>query len=364
MLKKGLTERRSVLLVALSGIGNFVMQSPVFEAIKTSHPAWKLTVWVAPRGTKALAESNPFIDEILEAPLKHSLWGHLTLVRYLRQKKFDTGIVLSPGQLWKSAAYLYLAGISQRIGHTYPFFANAQSSFLLTDALPEKEDLHDIEQNMRLLEVIGISYQSPVIPPTGGTPPSAVASYQLPVPEDYAQHARTILHGYSIPGGRIIVGFHVGSAAGFEWKRWPIENFAQVGRTLTHEHAFHILIFGGKDEAVLKQQLKAQLGADATLVDSDLLTCAALIKYCRLFLSNDSGLMHIAAAVGVPTYGLFGPTDEKKTGPRGPKSFIIRALGTTPVYDTEKYYSLGCTSHPSMLAITPELVIDRIRRDL
>ena len=66
----------------------------------------------------------------------------------------------------------------------------------------------------------------------------------------------------------------------------------------------------------------------------------------------------------MPTYGLFGPTDEKHTGPRGPKSHVIRALGTQPVYNTEKNFDIGLVPHATILAITPQLVLDKILRAL
>lgn len=325
------------------------MQSPVFEALKQRYPNARLTVWVAPRGTKILAENNPYIDTVIESPIKLSLHRHLQLVWRLSQPHFDTGIVLSPGQLWKSAAYLYLAGIPHRIGNVYPFRGTPLSSFLLTHAIPEIDSLHDIEQNLRLLEPLGITnYQLPI------------TNYRLDVPKSVQSKAKKILEQLRLADTKVLVGFHAGSAPGFEWKRWPIENFAAVGKALIEKKQAQILIFGGPDERGLKEQLKTQLGERASIINGDLLTTAAIIQHCKLFLSNDSGLMHTAAAVGVSTYGLFGPTDEKKTGPRGPISFIIRAPGTKPVYDTDKNSNLGRSSHQTMSEITSREVVDMI----
>ncbi|MFH1353935.1 MAG: glycosyltransferase family 9 protein [bacterium] len=332
---------KRVLLLSLSGIGNFLMQSPIWQTLKKNHPDWEITTWVAPRGTKQLAEIDPGIDCIIEAPIKNSIFGHLNTLKYLRRHHFDIGIVLSPGQLIKSAAYLFLAGIPRRIGHAYPLFNNPHSKLFLTDTIDENDSLHDIEQNLRLLTLV-----APGLKRRG--------FYRLPAPKKTPYNV--------ISTNRRLVGFHPGSAPPFLWKRWPAANFAAVGQSLINNHNAHILIFGGPDEAKLQKELKTRLGQHSTVISTSLLATAALMRRCRLVLSNDSGLMHLAAASGVPTFGLFGPTDEKHTGPRGPKSYVIRAPSTKPVYDTEKNYYLGPRPHPTITAITPEQVLDKILR--
>lgn len=339
----------NIVALALSGIGNFLMQSPVFAAIKKAHPDWHITAWVAPRGTRALAEQDPNIDEVIEAPYKNSLTGHLQFIRSLRARKFDIGIALSPSQLVKGAAFLFLAGIPKRVGHTYPFRHNPHSSFLLTDTINEDENLHDIEQNLRLLEPLGISNDLLL------TPYSLLPSAQA------QQNANTLLTHLNLDRGKKLVGIHAGSAPDFLWKRWPLENFAEVARTLIADHQAHILLFGGQAEKAQNEQLKQMIGEKSvSIIQTDLLTTAATMQHCRFILSNDSGLMHIASAAGVETFGLFGPTNETHTGPRGPKSHVIRAAGSKPAYHTELNYSLGQKPHPSILAITPQLVLSKI----
>ncbi len=344
---------RRIICLALSGIGNFLMQSPVFAAIRKKYPDSHLTVWVAPRGTRALAENDPHIDEVIESPLKLPLWLHLRLIMQLAQQRFDTGIVLSPGQHWKSAAYLFLAGVPTRIGALYRWRGNPNSSFLLTHSINEIDTLHDIEQNLRLLEPLAItSKQTPIL------------NYHLDLPAANVARATEMIQCIDTSIQKKFVGFHAGSAAGFEWKRWPVENFVAVGKALIEKNNAHILLFGGNEEKEINRQLKDALGNAATIIDEDLLTVAALMQQCRLMLSNDSGLMHVSAAVGTTTYGLFGPTNEQHTGPRGVKSRVIRAAGTVPIYDTDKNYSLPGTSHTTILAITPELVLEQIKVSL
>lgn len=344
-----LDQNKRVLILALSGIGNFLMQSPVFAGIKKAHPNWHITVWVTPRGTKELAENDPNTDAVIEAPSKQSLSDHLKLLHRLRREKFDIAIMLSPGQLIKGALYMFLTGIPVRIAHQYPFRSNSSSSFLLTHSIPEDPSLHDTEQNLALLKLLEIPYP---LPPT---------HYSLSIPSPAIQKGQELYSQLNIPPGKIIIGLHPGSARGFEWKRWPVENFIIVAKTLIEKHNAFILIFGGLDEKEAAQQLATNLKPNAALINTpSLLITTALIQHCKLFISNDSGLMHLAAAAGVTTLGLFGPTNETHTGPRGKASHTLRAPNTQPVYTTEKAPSLGSNPRASLLALKPEQVLSKI----
>lgn len=349
-------ENKKILIVALSGIGNFLMQTPTIDAIRRMHPAWHITVWVAPRGTRALAKHNPNIDEVIEAPIKNSLLGHLSTIYKLRTTHYDLAIVFSPGQLIKSAAYLYLAGIPKRIGHKYPLFGlpagrqGRETGFLLTDSIPEDPALHDIEQNTQLLKLLGIPQASEA---------NEAKSYQLPLPLKSQKRAEEIIAKFQIPTSKRLLGLHPGSAPNFPWKRWPLKRYKELAEQLVARN-YHILIFGGPDEARLKNKLKQWLENNAAVIEADLLTTAAIIQRCQLFVSNDSGLMHIAAAVGVPTLGLFGPTDERQTGPRGKHSAAVRAPGTSPVYHTERNPNLGSSPHPTLKALTVDAVVEAL----
>jgi heptosyltransferase-2 len=338
---------KRILVLALSGIGNLLMQMPTLETLKRKRPDSHITVWVAPRGTKGLAASLPYVDDVFEAPIRNSLFGHMRLISFLRKKHFDTAIIFSPGQLVKSAAYTYLAGIPTRIGNAYPLGNNPSSSWLLTDAINEGQSLHDIEQNLRLLEPLAIELPH-------------IVHYTLPLSPDHEEKAKKLLGTLAIAPGKKIIGFHMGSAPDFLWKRWPEERFKALGDALIANHNAHILLFGGPDEEMHKESMRNALGINASAVSADLLTTAAVMQKCQVIISNDSGLMHLAAAAGAPVIGLFGPTNEIHTGPRGPRSHVLRAPGTRAVYNTEKNYSVGTEIHPTMLAITVPMVLDKI----
>lgn len=342
------TAKNKVLVLALSGIGNFLMQLPFLKLLKQAHPDWHVTVAVAPRGTKELAEHSSYIDTVLEISLKQSLREHRSLLSAMRREKFYMAFMLSPGQLLKGSLFMFLSHIPIRIGHAYPFFLRKNSSFLLTHSIREVKDMHDIDQNIQLLSLLN-----------SATPQQL--NYEVSIPLAHQKDGHDLMAELKIPRDKPLVGFHVGSAKGFQWKRWPVQNFITVGQELLRQKNIHILVFGDKNEHALKETIQAALGADCTVVEhSSLLTTGAVIQTCKLFLSNDSGLMHLASALGVETYGLFGPTNEKQTGPRGIKSHVIRAAGTNPEYNTEKKFNLGLETHESLRALQPTEVLNQV----
>ncbi len=369
-----------LLILSLSGIGNYLMHTPFISAVKKQRPDWRLTLWCAPRGQAQLARVNPAIDELIETPLPSPFWQDLSLIIKLRRRRFDAAVMLSPGQRLKGAAFLAAAHIPRRLAHRYPLRRNSTSTFLLTHSISEQENLHDIEQNLALLLLLGLHspYSPPSIPPSAGTPPTAPPTYSLIIPPNHQTQAQELLTTLKIPINKILIGLHPGSAPNAAFKRWPLERFAVLARALIEKHNAHILIFGGPDEENLKQELQQKIIAPispvtnyqltVTLISSNLLTTAALIQRCRLFIGNDSGLMHLAAAAGAPTLGLFGPTDERQVGPRASSAIsaragksqpviALRAPGTLAVYNTELNWQLGIQPHSTLQQLPVSLVL-------
>lgn len=342
---------KKVLFLSLSGIGNYVVQAPTIAAAKKANPSWHITVWVAPRGTAALASNDANVDEVIEMPIKHSVVGHITQIMRLRRSHFDIAIVLAPGQLVKSALYMILAGIPKRIGMEYSL-RGKQTDLFLTDAIPEpQEPTHDIERNLAMLNPLDIST-------------SVHEPYAIAIPQSHIQQADSIITSLSIPSDRQIIGIHAGSAPDIMYKRWPLDYFISLSKQLITNHNVYILVFGGDDEEEDKERLvsaiQREIPNSVASITGDLLVVAAVMQHCTSFVSNDSGLMHLAAAAGVRTLGLFGPTDEARTGPRGNMSETIRAAGTTPIYSPKDIPLLDKESHASMQAISPELVLSRL----
>jgi len=316
-----------ILVLALSGIGNLLMATPVFRLLKEKWAGCKLTVIVAPRGTKEVLAHNPFVSEIWVEDIKYPLIKRFALIKKIRKGNFDLGIITYPGQSIESAEYLYFGKVKRRIGHQYRYRFLKHLEFLLTDALPVAK-IHDVEQNLQLLKSLGITHEK------------EKTHLDFFLDEESKKKAQSFLQKNNLLGKKLI-GFHPGSAANMAYKRWEIEKFAQLADKLSKKYQATSLIFGGKEESPIKEKMQKLMSSPALLVDKNLTTTAAIIKNCFLFISNDSGLMHVAVSQNVPTFGIFGPTDFYRTSPWGKFGHVIKKQGLPcqPCYNVDEPFS-------------------------
>lgn len=351
-------DRPRVLIVALAGIGNLLMASPLFRTLKEANPTTEIDVLVAPRGTTEVLEANPRIRRVLRGSAAPSAAAAAALVPLLRRARYDVGIVAHPGQRWWSAGLLALGGVRRRLGHRYRWAGSPQRGFFLTDALPLRphaslsladRSAHDAVQNLRLLEPLGIS----------SDPSSAV--YDFPLISEDRERAAAWLAERNLAAATLI-GMHPGAHADLAYKRWPTERWSELGDRLSEQHGATILVFGGPEERVTKTEVCARMGKAAVAVELPLRATAALIARCAFFVSNDSGLMHVAVSQQVPTFGLFGPTDERRTAPWGPSGRVIRAPGTHPTYDVAGLREIGAQRGPD--ASLAALTVDHVLREV
>lgn len=164
-----------------------------------------------------------------------------------------------------------------------------------------------------------------------------------------------------VPGGEPILA--LGPGANFSGKRWPAERFAAVARRLSGSMGplagARIVLLGGGEDRAAAGEIAASLDADglsaADLTGQlDLLACAALLERATLFIGNDSGLMHIAAAAGAPTLGLFGPSDERVYGPYGPRTRALRGRAYEDIMGD------GAYSHLAQRSFMLDLTVDAV----
>jgi ADP-heptose:LPS heptosyltransferase len=341
-----------VLIVAMSGIGNLLMQTPLIGRLKEENPTAEISVIVAPRGTKDVLKTNAKIKNIYQGNPKPSFKQWIGMVQNIQKEKFDVGIVTYPGQLVTSSSILYFGNVRQRIGNFYNYYFLKKSGLFLSDALPEKP-IHDVEQNLNLLSPLGIENNN------------RLYAYDFPLSIEDFSMAENFLTESKITGEKYI-GIHPGTNKDMIYKRWPTEQWIKLADQLADVYKAKILIFGGPEENFLKSAIKKNMRHKAYGVSLPLRATAALISKCAFFVSNDSGLMHISVSQKVQTFGLFGPTDERRTAPWGPFGHVIRAEGTSPNYDVTKLRQIKNqpTADSSMLALNEKFVLNKIEASL
>ncbi len=307
LTKPGAVKR--ILVRATNWIGDAVLTTPALLAIRKGFPQAKIALLAKP-AIAELLHHHPAVDEIVlyRDPGPHTgLGGKLTLAQLLRRGRYDLAILLQ--NAFEAAAITALAGIPNRYGYT-----TDGRSFLLTHRVlltPKIRRKHQVQYYLELLRPLGI----PVVPaaPMLRTTPGEDAT----VVEQ--------LQAFGVKPEQVVIGLNPGSVYGSA-KRWLPERFAQAADRLAAEHGACVLIFGGRGEEELGHAIAGMMTAPTIVLSghTTVRQLMALIKRCRLFITNDTGPMHVAAAFGVPLVAIFGPTNPATTSPFGRGYELVR----------------------------------------
>jgi len=299
----------SVLIRGTNWIGDVVMTFPAMAAVRATLPKARITVLVKP-WVADLVRMHPAVDDVLvyERPGRHDgLRGLFALARELRQRRFDAAILLQ--NAIEAAVIARLAGIPVRAG-----YGTDARGPLLTHPVklnPSVKTVHQSLYYLGMLEALGFE-------------PSGTSVSIVPTEEQQRAAGRHLAE-WGIAGRRPLVGMAPGAAYG-PAKRWFPERFAAVADRLAERFACPVLLFGSAGDRASTEAVQA--AAKTALVDiagrTSLGDAIALIACCDLFITNDSGLMHVAGALGVPTVAVFGSTDPKTTYPLGERTVLVR----------------------------------------
>jgi heptosyltransferase-2 len=298
-----------ILIRATNWVGDAVMSVPALQTIRERFPSSHITVLARPWVADIYARESFADDVVLYHAAKgwHDLGGKLRLAKDLRTRRFDTAILLQ--NAFEAALLVWLARIPRRIGYD-----RDGRGWLLTDAIPVPEPgsipAHQRFYYLELLRRAGLIDSLPESPMIrlGGAAAAAQAG-----------RAR-----FSAANWTEVTGVSPGAAYGTA-KRWLPERFAEAASAIGSP----VALFGSAGERALCAEIEAMLSdrgipARNFAGETSLREFIELAAACRVFLSNDSGAMHIASALGIPTIAIFGATDHVATGPTGPLAHIIR----------------------------------------
>jgi len=303
---------KKILVLRPDGIGDVLNSTPAILALREAYPEAHLSVVVSPAGAEVLS-LNPSVDEILiydTGGLHRSLAAKLRFIKKLRADRYDAVVIMRNSSMCNLIAYL--SGARYRIGRKSE---RKRFSFTLTHGVRSRDPKgtkHESDRSMDLVRLIGAESED--------------RELILYLSEEERAWAGDFLHRQSIEvsdGSPPIVGIHPGGSS-FD-KLWPAENFGEVANRLIQKFGAKIMLFGGPGEDNLIQTIqKTMKHTPIHATGIRLRQFAALVEKCSLFLCNDSGPMHMAAALGVPTAAIFGPTDHVRWKPLNKKAVIVR----------------------------------------
>jgi heptosyltransferase-2 len=321
-----------ILIRATNWVGDAIMALPALRAVRSQFPEAEITILARPYVAaiymnQQVCDRTMFVEETGD------------IVSELRAQKFDVALLFQ--NAFGAAWFAWRAGIPQRIG-----YARDGRSLLLTKAVPVPKPgeipLHEQYYYLELLRRAGWLDSLP-----------NESFIRLNVPEENRERAAEFLlsAGVRPDGFRIAIG--AGASYGSA-KCWPPDRFAELANRLQAQAPADVILFGTPAEAAVSSAIAA--GMHRPPIDltgktaiSDL---PALLSQCHLFIGNDSGAMHVAAAVGLPVVAVFGPTDPFGTSPVTRRCSIVQ----------EKPYCSPCflrrcpTDHRCMTRVTPDAV--------
>ena len=334
-----------ILVRGTNWIGDAVMSEPALSAIRQAFPKAEITLLVKP-AVAELFQHHPAIDHLLvyEHRGRHArLSGKWALGSELRRGRFDVSILFQ--NAFEAALLACLAGIPRRYG-----YATDGRGFLLSDAItvPNRTALaHQTQYYLDLLRPLGI--------------PSSPTAPRLFVSQAEEERMRERLAEAGIQATDPLVGINPGSTYGSA-KRWLPERFAEATDRVVEQFGGRVVIVGATGEEGLGQAIAEKMRLKPVVLSgrTSIRELMAVIKRCGLFLTNDTGPMHIAAAFGVPVVAIFGPTDFRTTSPFGEMHQIVRQ----PVECSPCLLRECPIDHRCMTRVTVEQVYDAAVKQL
>ena len=291
-----------VMVRATNWLGDAVMSLPAVRAIRGIFPHAQVSV-VARPSVADLYERETCVDQVIPYTA-HGFAARRAFAVGLRTHRFDCAILLQ--NAFDAALMAWMAGIPERIG-----YRRDARGWLLTRAIavPEAGEIprHERFYYLELLRRAGLMEHFPET--------SAIRLDAIPAARDAGMRR---LAEWGITGP--VIGVSPGAAYGSA-KRWLPERFVETSRMLSGS----VLVFGAPSELELCARVAAETDGRNLAGETSLREFIELASVCRLFLTNDSGAMHVASALGVPTVAVFGATDDTTTGPTGPTARVVRA---------------------------------------
>ena len=293
---------RSILVIKLRAIGDVLLSTVVLPNLRDAFSSARIDFLTEPPSVEVL-RGNPFVDEVLV--FDSSVMSGPGLIRMVRRRRYDMVIDLFGNP--RTALVTRLSRARYRVG--YRFRQRAYAYNIVVE--PRGGQVHNTQFNLDALEAIGV----PVV--------DRSVQFRLSA-EDEAYIDRFV--GKEFRPGELIAGLNMGG--GWYTKRWGLERYAALADRLSTELEARIVLLWGPGQRADAERVQALMNVSAVIPPAtSLKQLGAMIRRCRFVVSNDSGPMHIAAAVGTPVLGIFGPTNPALQGPYGSQHMTVRKEG-------------------------------------
>jgi heptosyltransferase-2 len=308
---RSVEEKKKILVLRYRFIGDTILTVPFLRNLRLAEPDAYIA-WVVAPGSSDVVSGIPYVDEMIywDPVTIHadSRGTHRTLadkwrfIRELRKKRFDKVYVLK--RSLSSAVIALLTGARERIG-----FNTEGRGALLTKRVTYRHDQHEVQNFLDVLRADNIPIRDDYL--------------EAWLTEDEKAFADKFLKHVGITESKKVVALHPFTAN--PPRAWHMDNFVELANLLQAHYAARVVIFGGKRDAAHIEYLKEKISPEPVMVvgTTTLRESMAILGRCSLLVCNDSGIMHLAAAMQIPLVAMFGPQSPAKFGPWGEKCQVI-----------------------------------------
>lgn len=326
---------RRILVILPVGIGDVIMATPALRALRQAFPHATIDA-LCNRWSEDILEGNPHLNRLI---VHDSLYGNHSLLHLYREAKsykgYDCAVIFSYFTL---PLFAFFCGCKIRVG---PFMES--EGFALTHKTRFYSGLHVVDLFLRVVGLLG----------------ARTDDTHLELFDDHPQKKNDRLVGLCVGGGKNPLSTLV-------QKKWPTASYAELCRSLL-DRKFTLVFLGGKDDLQDTEEVISLLPSSQKKIvncvgATTLKEAASILSGCRVFISGDSALMHLAAAVGTPTLSLFGPTDPHMLAPRGKNHLFLASSTRCPGCQPPSYEFVAiCRNGGHILDISVSDVVEKLR---
>ena len=347
-------QQHRILFYCLPGIGDALMMTPALKILRENFPQSEISVLTMHQAVFQIVNGFSFVDYVyLQDFFRQPFYSSLKFVFQLRRKKFHITMMGFPANRLEYSILSWIIGGKRRLGHKNLLKNYSSLHFLYTQRVVKNKNHHNVVENVKLSQLAALKN-------------TVVKKELLQMPflsQELIFFAKKWIQKNTKRDK--IIGIHAGCSVlkNHIHRRWPKESFKSLVEKLTQTYA--VFIFGGPEEENLKQFVA---GNQAVVVKGvSFLQSAAIIKHCTAFVSNDSGLMHLAASFDCLTVGIFGPTNPTYVSPYCKNFVVIKTdLECAPCFEYSKK-PLECKQYGDyrcLKEISPQLVFEKLTQKI
>ncbi|KPL08187.1 hypothetical protein AMJ86_01650 [bacterium SM23_57] len=298
-----------ILIMKYWGLGNIIQASPTLKKIRQSCPDCQITFLTLSQNS-GLYDNNGLYDRSLSLPMKSMIpfaWEVLKLIGKLRKQRFDWVIDLDPLTFF-SESMAFLSGAPCRAG----FVRAEDQRSLYTHPVLFREDIHICDVFQTVAHTLDAHNGDGQLIP-------------IVLNQEEESFLDSFCRDHHIAQDDFLVGINVNASEVAKERRWPRERFAELADRITNTNISRVILLGSPSEREYVQKVASQMTTKPIMAagKTTLRQMIALLGRCNLFISNDSGPVHMAVAQGSPTVAIFGPETPERYGPRGSKHQVI-----------------------------------------